>query len=99
MWCEKILKSVIQQVNKIGNWALSEPFGPARQKGNGVWIAQISAKHRSPCRWNEGACALTIWQRLRKISCKYAFPPSLSPSTVYTITGSSGIYNGMIYII
>ena len=64
MW--KILKSVIQQVNKIGNRALSEPFGPARQKGNGVWIAQISAMHRSPCRWNEGACALTIWQRLRK---------------------------------
>ena len=64
MW--KILKSVIQQVNKIGNRTLSEPFSPARQKGNGVWIEQISAMNRSPCRWNEGVCALTIWQRLRK---------------------------------
>ena len=32
----KILKSVIRQVNKIRNCALSEPFDPARQKGNGV---------------------------------------------------------------
>ena len=47
MW--KILKSVIQQVNKIGNRALSEPFGPARQKGNGVWIAFGSVATRM--RW------------------------------------------------
>ena len=83
----KTLKFVIQQVNKLGNLTLSEPFSPTRQKGNGIWIAQISAMHRSPCRMNEGACALTIWQSL----CKFpavVFPmvrKSIQVACVYCI--------------